>query len=445
MISSAIVTLLVSLLLSSRIRQNDVGRKVVLSMQGLPRSDAHEAFGEANKPQKKGSTRRRRPGKRQNHDTSSKKVPNKKPPACVHPRNAFQGSYDMDHLVDTYPNLHPFVQPSHTSKSNRPTIDFSDPLAVRTLNAALLASDYGISQWEEFLPASSLCPPVPGRADYIHHLADVLSESAGVASERNIPTGRTIRGLDVGTGASLVYPLIGAQTYDWHFIGTDTDTTSIASARQIASANGLLDDDENDGQLNIRLQPNKRNVLRGVLSSDEEVDFVMCNPPFYESAEAYQKESDRKIRNLASNRNKRRGTGSSPTGGGTRGNRKGGASTASARKVGSNNFGGGASELWYPGGEVAFISTLIRESCAAANQCLWFSSLVSRQDNLPALSKVLDSVGRRPVEASVKDIRIVEMGQGQKSSSILLWSYHDRNEQREWCQRRGWTFVDNSR
>jgi len=32
-----------------------------------------------------------------------------------------------------------------------------------------------------------------------------------------------VRGLDIGTGASAIYPLLGARVYGWSFLGTDID------------------------------------------------------------------------------------------------------------------------------------------------------------------------------------------------------------------------------
>jgi 23S rRNA (adenine1618-N6)-methyltransferase len=388
-----------------------------------------------------------------------------------HPRYAFRGNYDMEKLAKIHPKLQPFLRAGHpaskaksaqSSHNRRPaniTIDFSDPLAVRALNAALLSADYGVSQWDDIVPASSLCPPVPGRADYIHTIADVLWQSATSSSDDDatvisptIPKGPSIRGLDVGTGATLIYPLIGTQTYGWSFIASDVDAISIQSASQIAAANGLLD----DGRIDIRTQENTRHTLRGILSKDEKIDFVMCNPPFYESAEAYQKENDRKVRNLAanarkrgagihnSNNNKGRRNKSEDTRGARTSTSIRSSGDSAAAPVGSNNFGGSASELWYPGGEMAFISNLIKESrCPLlSKQCLWFSSLVSRRDNLPALCKMLrleeDSHnanakgGDNAKSIKVKQTRIVEMGQGQKTSRIMFWSFYDQEAQLEW-------------
>jgi 23S rRNA (adenine1618-N6)-methyltransferase len=53
------------------------------------------------------------------------------------------------------------------------TIDFSDPEAVKSLNQALLISYYDIQMGYSHY----LCPPIPGRADYIHYIADLLAES----------------------------------------------------------------------------------------------------------------------------------------------------------------------------------------------------------------------------------------------------------------------------
>ncbi len=78
-------------------------------------------------------------------------------------------------------------------------------------------------------------------------------------------------------------------------------------------------------------------------------------------------------------------------------------------------FGGQQQELWCEGGEVAFISQMIRESQAFARQVKWFTSLVSRGDNLPPLYRLLTEVG------AVKVVK-KEMAQGQKQSRFIAWS-----------------------
>ena len=387
------------------------------------------------------SSRQQQQQQQQQHSTTDNGsvVINKRIKPSVHLRNAFQGSYDMDKLCATYPDLTKFIQKSHSKKAFRPTIDFSDPDAVRALNAALLAHDYGIPHWQEHLPDSSLTPPVPGRADYIHYLADVLSSSSSRGRSNNnnnndgggipiddVPCGPEIRGLDIGTGASLIYPLLGTKIYDWSFIASDVDSDSIEAARHIIIASASSANALENSTIDIRLQQSRKHILKGILRMEEEIDFCMCNPPFYESEQAYQKENARKMRNLALNKESRNSKKSNSISPGV-----------AATTTGSNNFAGGASELWYPGGEVAFISTLIQESRSFSTKCLWFSSLVSRRDSLPALVQTLENSAGAVL---VKETRIVEMGQGQKSSSILFWTFHDRTAQKQWCRRRNWQF-----
>jgi 23S rRNA (adenine1618-N6)-methyltransferase len=85
------------------------------------------------------------------------------------------------------------------------------------------------------------------------------------------------------------------------------------------------------------------------------------------------------------------------------------------------NFGGQNAELWTPGGEVKFIANMIEESKIFANQCLWFSALVSKKDNLEPLCNALE-------KARVADYKIVEMAQGQKVSRFIAWSFGKVNE-----------------
>ena len=80
--------------------------------------------------------------------------------ASFHPRNRHQGRYDFDQLLAAYPALQAFVRPNAYADAS---IDFADPLAVRALNAALLAQQYGIRDWH--IPPQYLCPPIPSRAD----------------------------------------------------------------------------------------------------------------------------------------------------------------------------------------------------------------------------------------------------------------------------------------
>ena len=287
----------------------------------------------------------------------------------LHPRNQHNDGYDFQRLLKDLPELEEYTILNPRGET---TINFQDVNAVRMLNRALLKTHYQINFWD--IPEYYLCPPIPGRADYVHYLADLLAES----NNQQIPNGRQIKVLDIGTGASLVYPLIGQREYGWQFTGVDIDPVAIKSAKQICKFNKL--------KIKIKPQDNSQNILKGVIGRDDFYHITMCNPPFHTSIEQANKGTERKWRNLGKGQSKRL------------------------------NFGGQNAELWCPGGEVKFIADMIKESAVFADQCLWFTSLVSKKDNLKTLDKILRN-------AHVANVKTIEMAQGQKTSRFIAWSF----------------------
>lgn len=332
----------------------------------------------------------------------------------------------MTRLVSAFPALESHVVSPEESRSGRATINFADPLAVRALNQALLVADYGVQAWK--LPEGRLCPPVPGRADYIHHVADVLADATESGAP---PRGAAVRGFDVGTGASFIYPLLGASSYGWSFVASESDRISCESAEDNRAANA--DALPSLHQSEVRFQGSQGQVLAGVRGLDEELDFAMCNPPFYGSADAFMRENARKLKGLAESVRKR---GGAPQDAGSTGERGAADAKAGGRRRGSDNFGGGETELWCPGGEVAFVNRLIAESRPAANSVLWFSSIVSRAEHLPKLKAVLSA--SQPGAPAPAEMRTVEIGLGVKRTSILFWTFQESADRRTWAKRRGW-------
>ncbi|MET3113373.1 23S rRNA (adenine1618-N6)-methyltransferase [Pedobacter sp. CG_S7] len=289
----------------------------------------------------------------------------------LHNRNKHRSRYDFALLVKTLPTLRNFVI---VNPYGDESLDFSDPAAVKMLNKALLKQYYDIEHWD--IPENYLCPPIPGRADYIHYLADLLAED----NEGKIPTGKAVKILDVGVGANCVYPIIGHQEYGWTFVGSEIDKRAVEAAKNIVTANANLKD-----AVSIRLQNDPQRVFLGVVKPGETFDITMCNPPFHASAEEAAAGSQRKLHNLGKQ-----------------------------KKV--LNFGGQGIELWCKGGEVGLIETMIQESVALADQVKWFTTLVSKSANLEAVNYFLRRAG-------VLKVKTVEMAQGQKISRFVAWSF----------------------
>ncbi|WP_413700222.1 23S rRNA (adenine(1618)-N(6))-methyltransferase RlmF [Psychromonas sp. KJ10-10] len=291
----------------------------------------------------------------------------------LHPRNLHQGQYDFSLLCESLPALSAFV---FENQNHQLSIDFSDPQAVLCLNQALLKVFYKVDFWQ--LPQGYLCPPIPGRADYIHALADLISDN------HKISTGKQIKVLDIGTGANCIYPIIGSQHYGWSFIGTDIDPVSAKTANLIINSNKNL-----KPYIKIRLQKDNASIFNNVIKKEDKFTLTMCNPPFHASMEKAQLGSARKIKNL--NKGK-------------------------PSKAVTLNFAGQENELCCAGGEIAFLKKMINESVLFAEQVTWFSSLVSKSENVAPLKKRLE-------ELNAKQIKVIKMAQGKKVSRFIAWNF----------------------
>ena len=320
-----------------------------------------------------------------------KKKEHPKEKTRLHIRNKHRERYDFKSLVETCPELAQYVK---LNIYDDESIDFANPEAVKMLNKALLKRYYDISEWE--IPENYLCPPIPGRADYIHHAADLL----GSDNYGRIPSGQKIKCLDIGIGANCVYPIVGVKEYDWFFTGAEIDPVAISSANKIIESNPVL-----TGKVEIRLQPQPNDIFFGIIQKDERFDLSVCNPPFHASLADAQAGTLRKLNNL------------------------------NAEKTTDPvlNFGGQGSELWCKGGEEKFIENMIRQSKLFSANCLWFSTSVSKQTHLKAIYAALERV-------EAIEVKTIPMGQGNKSGRIVAWTFFTAEDKKEWINSR-WNVI----
>jgi 23S rRNA (adenine1618-N6)-methyltransferase len=293
----------------------------------------------------------------------------------LHPRNLHRSRYDFEILMHSNPKLKTFVH--KVKDTDHLTIDFDNPKAVKCLNKSLLMTYYNVQNWD--IPNGFLCPPIPGRADYIHYIADLIQ-----GNKSEIPRGSFVKGLDIGVGANCIYPLIGASVYDWDFVATDTNLKALKNCSTILQENPALGE-----KISLQQQLNSRFIFKDIIEPEDKFHFTMCNPPFHASGEEAKKATFRKLNNLDLQKDQ---TTKTP------------------------NFGGISDELWCDGGEVKFITQMIFESAKYQQQVMWFTTLVSKNEHLKSLMKVLKKIN--PV-----DIKVIEMKQGQKTSRILAWTF----------------------
>jgi len=301
----------------------------------------------------------------------------------LHPRNRHRGRYEFKTLIVRCPEradcviLHSYGDES---------VDFSNPKAVKIMNKALLNYFYDIDFWE--IPDDYLCPPIPGRADYIHYIADLLAAE----NDGKIPTGRQINCLDTGVGANCVYPIIGSKEYGWSFVGSDVDAVSIRSANKIIENNPRLRE-----AVECRLQTAPQNIFRGIFRANELFDVTICNPPFHSSAAQAKAGTLQKLSNL---------------------------NNRTVTKV-TRNFGGQNREIWCEGGEEKFAAAMIAESVEFRNSCFWFSTLIAKQASLKNVYAALKNV-------KALELKTIPMGQGNKISRIVAWTFLDEEQRKSW-------------
>ncbi|TEW53771.1 23S rRNA (adenine(1618)-N(6))-methyltransferase RlmF [Psychromonas sp. RZ22] len=304
----------------------------------------------------------------------------------LHSRNIHQGQYDFSALIKTCPELKPYV--IHNPKGDL-TINFSDPQGVLLLNKALLTHFYDVKFWQ--IPAGYLCPPIPGRVDYIHYIADLLS----AAFAGNIPKGSQIKGLDIGCGANCIYPILGSRCYEWSFVASDIDALAVKTAKLLVDANKNI-----SKKIIVRQQKNTQKIFSSMVKTTDRFTFTMCNPPFHASMEKAEQGSRLKRKNLSKN------------------------AVSNKQPNDVLNFAGQAHELSCAGGEIAFVKQMVEESLLIKNQVCWFTCLLSKSENVNPLKKLLEA-------QKVQQVKVVEMSQGQKISRFIAWTYLELQEQKD--------------
>ncbi|WP_027879722.1 23S rRNA (adenine(1618)-N(6))-methyltransferase RlmF [Mesoflavibacter zeaxanthinifaciens] len=285
-------------------------------------------------------------------------------------------NYNFEVLIDNYPKLQPFVL---KNKYGNLTINFSEAKAVRALNTAILKTNYGINYWQ--FDDNNLTPPIPSRVAYIHLLKDLLLSS-------NLDG--NIKVLDIGTGANCIYPLLGQSIYNWQFVGSDVNKSSIKQAEKIIAKNNLED------RVSIRFQSNPNQILQGILTKTDIFTLTMCNPPFYKDETEANSATLKKLKGLNQDTNSI-----------------------------NRNFSGISNELWYKGGEKAFLHNYLYESSLFKNKCFWYTTLVANKDNIKSMYASLDKLG-------AKIIKTLPINIGQKKSRVVAWTFLNEDQQKQW-------------
>ncbi|XP_009994796.1 PREDICTED: methyltransferase-like protein 16 [Chaetura pelagica] len=248
-------------------------------------------------------------------------------------------------------------------------LNFKDPEAVRALTCTLLKEDFGLTI---DIPVERLIPTVPLRLNYIHWVEDLIGHQG--ADQQVLR-----RGIDIGTGASCIYPLLGATLNGWYFLATEVDDMCFNYAKKNVEQNNLSD------LIKVVKVPQKT-LLMDALKEESEIvyDFCMCNPPFF----ANQLEA------------------------------KGVNSRNPRRPPPSSVNTGGITEIMAEGGELEFVKRIIHDSLQLKKRLRWYSCMLGKKCSLAPLKEELRIQG-------VPKVTHTEFCQGRTMRWALAWSFYD--------------------
>jgi 23S rRNA (adenine1618-N6)-methyltransferase len=201
------------------------------------------------------------------------------------------------------------------------------------------------------LPNDRLVPPVPNRWAYVEWLQGLVDSTRPLSTTETYDAQRQVTGLDIGIGASCIYPLLACVARpNWKFFGTEIDQKSYEYAIYNVTRNDL----------DTRIRLIKTNGLHQLIPLSnlkvKELDFTMCNPPFFSSVEEIEKSEEK------------------------------------GEKPGAVCVGAEV-EMITNGGEVAYVSRMVDESYELGNKIQWYTSLLGKLDTLPIIVEKLKGKG----------------------------------------------------
>lgn len=290
----------------------------------------------------------------------------------MHPRNPYKKPPSFKELALKNEE---FRQQAKIDISGKVTIDFKNADALRALTRALLKEDWGL---DVVLHPEYLVPTLPLRINYILWLEDL------VAALNLNESGNPVYGIDIGTGASCIYPLLAAKKNGWHMVGVEKNEVCFNYAQQNVARNNL------ESLVKVRRNFGETIIDASTIKDSFQPDpnmfqFTMCNPPFFGSEEEVEKT------------NKSR-------------------SAHTPRPPPNNARTGSTNEVVVEGGEVAFVCKMIDESFQVKDRIKIFSTMLGHKTSVSKVLKYLK-------DQNICEISSTEFCQGQVTRWGLAWSH----------------------
>jgi len=328
-------------------------------------------------------------------------------------------------------------------------IDFTSAMATRALTRALLL-ERNITLVD--LPEDRLCPPVPNRLAYLTWLAELLalawppSSSSSPPPVFSSPEDGKVHVLDIGVGASCIYPLLGGSSFGWTFTGTDIDLVSLQAASRNVAANPHLSSliELLHVQDSIALQA----ALEPLATSLKHDDMEASTTLFSSLLQLQQQHADDSRFQGPVRAALGKKVHSDPSGQKGRVEEEVEAEKVpAASSAGSPSFfspqplftavmtnppfydlhesiepnehticTGSNTEMTTRGGEVCFLASILMDSIVLKHSVLWWTCLVGKKASLSLLLRLLAIAG-------VANVRTCRFGEGKTKRWGLAWSF----------------------
>ena len=183
--------------------------------------------------------------------------------------NIFYNDFKPDFLtlIKEFPELKKYILKQNEDNEAEFQFDWSNNELSLLMDKSILNYYFNIKYYD--IPKGFLIPPIPSRINYINLINSIITKLINDIDIKNII------GIDIGTGANIIYPILGYSIYKWKFICTEINKEAYNNAKLILQKNNL------ENNINIIKQNNKDNIFISILNRENKYIFSMCNPPYY--------------------------------------------------------------------------------------------------------------------------------------------------------------------
>ena len=183
--------------------------------------------------------------------------------------NIFYNDFKPDFLtlIKEFPELKKYILKQNEDNEGEFQFDWSNNELSLLMDKSILNYYFNIKYYD--IPKGFLIPPIPSRINYINLINSIITKLIKDIDIKNII------GIDIGTGANIIYPILGYSIYKWKFICTEINKEAYNNAKLILQKNNL------ENNINIIKQNNKDNIFISILNRENKYIFSMCNPPYY--------------------------------------------------------------------------------------------------------------------------------------------------------------------